>query len=183
MKKALAVALMGALFAGFAMAQPYFIELDLDAVTGNGPDLGAAETSDYVDISCWVMGAGAANLISANYTLCNADGFLEFQGYAGATGWNHTAPQAAGPGCYLVQATDFALVGLPAPFLHGVATFHVAGNHAFADVYPDPDPGSGGWSDLNFAVGSFEPGVGCGIQIGGSATEQSNWGAVKELFR
>ena len=110
MKKALAVALLGAVFAGFAMAQPYSIELDLDGIQGNGPDVLAAEVSDYIAVDIWINGAGLP-LISSNLTLCNHDGSLEFQGYVDnikpnyAT-WVITDPVIIG-NCVLLQATDF----------------------------------------------------------------------------
>ena len=99
MKKALAVALMGALFAGFAMAQPYFIEVDLDGIAGNGPDAAAANVSDYIDVNIWVSGSGPG-LLSSNFTICNLDGSLEFQGYTNLVPapWTPTPPQDLGNG-------------------------------------------------------------------------------------
>ncbi len=180
MKKALAVAFVGALFAGIALAQPT-IELDLDNVLGNGPDVAVAIVSDYITVDVWVVGSAPSNLISANVTLCNLDGSLEFQGYAYAVAWTNTAPQV-NPPCVLLQSTDFAFVGLAIPFLHGTATYHAAVDNSLDDLTIDGN--QSGWFSYYGGTGLFNTGnVGGSVQIGGSATEESSWGAVKGLFR
>jgi hypothetical protein len=186
MKKALVATLMGALFAGFAMAQPYFVELDLDGVLGNGPDVVSAEVSDYIDVNVWITGTGPM-LFSTNFTICNMDGSLEFQGFTSVDipgGWTQVDPTDVGNGCWLMQAIDLSGgAPLAVPFLHGVVTYHAAVDHTFDDLTIDLDPLASGWFNTAFGSGGFEDFVGAGVQIGTAATEETNWGAVKGLFR
>ena len=177
MKKALAVAFLCAIFAGFVAAQT--IELDLDAVQGNGPDVVPAAVSDYINVDVWIMGNGG--LFSANFTLCNLEGDLEFQGYAPANPWTNTAPVVTPP-CALMQATDFSFGSpLALPFLHGTATYHAVVDHSFGNL--TIDLAQSGFFTTMGASGSFSGFVGASVQIGSAATEQTNWGAVKDLFR
>ncbi len=180
MKKALAIALIGALFAGVSMAQ-HHVELDLDATLGNGPDNVSAAISDYVSVECWVFG-DAINLISANFQVCNPDGCLEFQGWTDATGWGINSAIDKLNGCYEYGATDLNAVGLASPFLLGTAVYHAA-SHCIGQLIVDEDPATNGWMNQQFVTGAFDMNTNASVTIGGTATEQSNWGAVKELFR
>ncbi len=177
MKKALAVAFLCAIFAGFVAAQT--IELDLDGTPGNGPDVVPAAVSDYINVDVYINGTGM--LFSANFTICNLDGSLEFQGYAYNTPWTNTPPVVTPP-CVLIQATDFTFGSpLAMPFLHGTATYHAAVDASLDDL--TIDLANSGWFNDQFLSGAFSDFVGGSVQIGSSATEQTNWGAVKDLFR
>jgi len=63
-----------AVFLTAPAAQPYTVELDLDGVTGNGPDIGAGAVSDYFQLSVWIH--GSPDLYGFRIDLCEAAGAL-----------------------------------------------------------------------------------------------------------
>ncbi len=183
MIKAIAAVLVSALFPGFAAAQ-LSVELDLDGVVGNGPDVNCADVSDYINVDIWITGT-PLSLLSASVSICNNDGSLEFQGYQDAIGspWTITPPQF-GP-CLVIQATDFTFSApKTVPFLYGTATYHAAADGTLGELTVD-DNNSGWFSANGGGTGFFTNNIGVLFLIGGcdTATEESSWGAVKGLFR
>ncbi len=184
MVKTITVALLGSLFAGFAVAQfELSVELDLDGVVGNGPDVIAANMSDYISVDVWIIG-DPTSVSYVGVTFCNLDGSLEFQGYSDAigSGWTITPPQVTGS-CVLVQATDFSFSAPKiAPFLHGTATYHAAVDASIDDLTIDAR--QSGWFTA-FGPYLFSDNVGAVVIVSGepAATEESSWGGVKGLFR
>ncbi|NNE08370.1 MAG: hypothetical protein HKN20_07385 [Gemmatimonadetes bacterium] len=180
MKKALVLGAALLMFAGMASAQ-YSVELDLDATLGNGPDFAAAVPAGAVAIDAWITGPGSgANCISANFTLSHVGPATYNVGYAHATGWTASPDQNQGGNDWLIQATDFSFAGAIPPFLHGTASYTYDGPVGIATVsIVQPN----GWSDLNFATGPFTGSTGASFGIGLTATEETSWGAVKDLFR
>ncbi len=141
MSKAIPVILASALFGGFAAAQPS-VELDLDGVTGNGPDMYCVEVSNYISVDIWITGA-PISLFSAHVSICNLDGALEFQGFQDAIGapWTITPPQINGS-CALFQATDLTFSAPKAlPLLYGRITYHAAVDFSFGDLTVDANSG------------------------------------------
>lgn len=176
--------LVSVLFATLApgtSAQPYTVELDLDGQVGNGPDHMGAGVSDYIDVNVWIMGSGAP-LFSSYFMLCNLDGSLEFQGFTSMIPppWTHTPPQT-GTVCFQMQDTDFTYSApIAVPFQQGVVTYHCAVNGSLGDITIDTS--ASGWFTSGFESGFYQA-INASVQIGGTATEQTVWGSVKELFR
>ena len=178
MKKAFVVAAVLA-FATAASAQ-YTVELDLNGVVGDGPDVVEAEVSDYIDVDVWMH--GPAMVLSMGADICNYDGSLEFQGYTSnsPSGWTDNTVTANYPPCLTVQMTDFGFMApVPLPYMMGTLTFHAAVDHSTDDLVVI----SGGWFSEGFGSGACDVLIGGTVIIGGSATEESSWGAVKGLFR
>jgi hypothetical protein len=182
MKKAFAVVAMLA-FAAAAHAQ-FTVELDLNGVQGDGPDLIEAMVSDYVTGDVWVYGPDA--LFSFGVILCNYDGSLEFQGFVYNTpaGWTNTPPNVGPDGCVTIQATDFNFATpMVLPAMVGTVTFHAAVDMSIDDI----TFGDCGYFTVAFLSGVMDnSGTLAGtVLIGdqGTSTEESSWGAVKGLFR
>lgn len=171
------------------LAQPYYIELDLDGVLGNGPDVMSATVSDYITVDVWIMGTGLP-LVSSNFTICNLDGSLEYQGYASNIDppWTITPPQIS-DNCALHQATDFTFSDpKPVPFLQGTVTWHAAVDQSIAEIGIDLDPAMSGWFNTAFCSKfktscMFETSINCTVVIGATNTETTSWSEVKGLFR
>lgn len=184
MNRAAAIALIGAMLAGSALGQPYYIELDLDNVQGNGPDVGSIGFNDLIEVDCWIMGntVGWNQIIHAQITICNPDESLELVEYVNQTGFNSPPPVDVGDGCYLFSSTSFDM-GLTAPYLYGFLTFQANSDNTVAAILSDIDPTASLWMGTNFNTGYFEPGVGANLMIGNTAIESSSWGTVKKLFQ
>ncbi len=165
------------LYATAANAQ-YSIELDGDGVLGNGPDYVFALAANAVSVDAYVTGQ-ASQVYSANFTLRHL-GPGTWNSYTHATGWTTTPDQNQGGNDWLVQATDFGFLGLVPPFLHGTAHYTFDGPFGIVAVSIEQP---NGWFDSSFTTGPF--GNNTGLIFGHIvfSTEESSWGAVKELFR
>lgn len=177
MKKALVLGAALLMFAGVASAQ-YSVELDQNATLGDGPDFAAAVPAGAVAIDAWITGQ-ASFVYSGNFTLSHA-GPATWNPYTHATGWTTTPDQNQGGNDWLVQATDFGFGGLVPPFLHGTANYTYDGPVGIVTVsVVQPN----GWFDSSFTSGPFTNNTGASFGIGVTATEETSWGAVKDLFR
>lgn len=187
MKRALSVAILSTLFstfATFATAQPYTIELDLDGILGNGPDTLSATVGDYIDVDVWIFGEGE-DLIGADFSICNANGSLEFQSFVpvDVASWSNWMGNT-GPGCRKIQAGTFSGVPvLTVPFLHGVVTYRCAVDATISSIAIDLDPLASDWFTSSLARGPFDSFVGASVIVGATAIEENDWGAIKTLFR
>lgn len=177
MKKALVLAAALLATASFAFGQ--LCELDLDGVVGNGPDFIVAEVSDYILVDVYMTVGPMTQSVGCN--IGNFDGSLEYQGTEYfLPSWGVVAPA---PGEVLaIQGTDWsmaALIDMSAPYKVATLTFHAAVDCSVDDLVVID---GGGFDAMNGTV-NFTELVGCTVQIGTSATEESSWGAVKGLFR
>ncbi len=183
MKKAITVALLGMVFAGFAAAQNQSsVELDLDGVVGNGPDNVFVSVSDYIDVDVWLTG-DPHPLVVVSIGICNVDGSLEFQGFQYAFGlpWTVYPPEIDGS-CAWIWAFDPSFMsGTMTPILFGTATYHAAVDGSLDDLTISSDSA---WLGFYGYTYFFTDNVGASIQIGGvTSAEESSWGGVKSLFR
>lgn len=170
---------------GRSSAQPYYIEFALDGVLGNGPDVGSSEVGDYIQVGIWILGMGAP-LLSSNFTICNWDGYLEFEEYVNELGppWTITPPIISSENCVLNQATDFTFSSpIPVPFLQGTAIYRAAVDNVIADIGIENDPLASGWFNTFYGGEPFDDVIDCAIEVGATATEEESWGAIKSLFR
>ena len=177
MKKAL-VLVATMVFATMAYGQTG--ECDLDGVFGNGPDVVSAEVSDYIAVNLMIQ--HPTMLFSWGITFSNPDGSLEFQGceYFVPAVWTAVPCQPGDP--VTAQATDFtftAPLDVSVPTTVCVVTFHAAVDCSMDEIIVLES----GWLDVNFISGVFDPFTPCTVVIGGTGTEESSWGAVKDLFR
>lgn len=172
MRKAL-VSIAILMIASFAYAD--HMEFDLDGIQGNGPDVITAEVSDYILVDIWFF--NDVPMISFGVTVLQLDGSLEYQSCEYfCEGWTAVDP-IPGPQ-FDVQATDWTMT-LPLQN-HLVATviFHAAVDCSVDDIQGIDASYLG--TDYNTY---FIDAIGAQVIIGGSATEETNWGAVKGLFR
>lgn len=181
MKKALVLGAALLMFAGVASAQ-YNVELDLDATLGNGPDF-LATAPGPVAVDVWITGGAGLNVLSANLTLSHT-GPGSWVGYAydaatGGVGGTPPADQGGGT-AWLVQWTDFNFVGLLPPFIHGVASYNYNGPTGLVNVTVIQPQG---WFDGAFLSGPFTGNTDASFGTVVTATEETSWGAVKDLFR
>ncbi|MFH1276820.1 MAG: hypothetical protein ABIK65_00345 [Candidatus Eisenbacteria bacterium] len=162
-------------------AEEYSVELDLDGVIGNGPDIESALVSDLVYVDVWVFGPGP--LFAVGLTICNLDGALEYEGAAGnlPPGWIMTPLLPPGI-CFDIGAIDISFTSPVAlPWLFFTVTYHAAVDDAYGHIIVDLE--QSGWMDSGFQSGVFSDFVGAGVRIGATSTDRSSWGSVKSLFR
>ncbi len=170
------------LLAVCAGAQDLSIELDGDNILGNGPDTLIVSPFSSVPIDVHVTGLSVI-VISANFTLSHS-GPATWNPYSHATGWTTQPDQHYGGNDWLIQATDFAFQGLYPPFLHGTAHYTFDGPVGLVTVsIVEPT----GWLGSQFITNYFVNNIGLTFGIDSedppTATEESSWGAVKQLFR
>ncbi len=163
-----------------AVSAQYSIEMDGDGILGNGPDYVAAAPSSTVPIDVYVTGQASA-VYSANFTI-HWIGPGSWIPYAHATGWTTSPDQ--GTWWPLIQATDFTFTGLVPPFLHGTARFTYDGPVNLVTV---SIIAPNGWFDSSYTSGVFTNNTGITFGIGiddpPTATEESSWSDIKEMFR
>jgi hypothetical protein len=174
MRKAL-VSIAVLLVASFAFAANY-AEFDLDDIQGNGPDVITAQVSDYILVDVWAF--TDVPVLVWGIEVHNVDGSLEFQSYEQffPTGW--TCPNPTPP-VIVVQGQDMTFSNpMYTPVLVATITYHAA-----VDCSVDDLTGAAGLCLGNDFVEYPFDAIGGQVIIGGSATEETNWGAVKGLFR
>jgi len=182
MKKVFVVAAAALLLAGIVQAAS--IEIDLDGIVGNGPDHKQVEMSDMVSADVWILGP-PADAVVVGAILCNDDLSLVYQSCVynlpgGA--WFGVAP-TAGPQI-TVQAQTFAPPPvMTLPWKLCTLVYHAAIDKTVDTIYSDATGGL-----LNSSLGTVlfdnNEQTLCTVHIGTiDATEETNWGAVKSLFR
>jgi hypothetical protein len=187
MKKAFVAAAAVLLLAGASFAALQ-VEVDLDGTLGNGPDYKLAVVSENVTADIWIIGDAPCAWVVGLF-LCNADASLEYvstQYYPGpSAAWSFTPPAAPGPdGCITLQGQNFSFdVPMCWPWKVATVTYHAAVDHSVDDLVL----GAGsGVLTTSFATVSFDNNetVVARVQIGLiDSVEETNWGAVKNLFR
>jgi hypothetical protein len=168
------------------LAQPYWVELDLDGTVENGPDTLLVATGDTVNVDVWVRGSGGEwdYIELVQVTLCNPDGALEYLGWTlggdvawclGTHPWSNQDEE-----CVTMRGDgSFHFCGIPAPFLFAEVMFRVAGEEGFGEVTVDLAR-SGWWFG---SEGYFVDGIGGVVEIRPTSAERSSWTSVKALFR
>jgi len=186
MKKAFVAAMAVLLVAGISFAAT--IEYDLDGIPGNGPDvINVPVVGTVVNVDIWIYGPPASCWVWGTF-MCNPDHSLVYVSpvtyYTPGGGWGGVQPQPADPNnCITVQAQNFA-GDVPITFPYKVATvkWQAAVDHSIDTLVSGagsgiltPSFGSMSYSNNEQVLGT--------IKIGTVATEETNWGAVKTLFR
>jgi hypothetical protein len=181
MRKAFVAVAFALLIASTSFA--YRVVYDYDGDPLNGPDVIVGEVSDEVTLTVWLLGDPPLNLISFGSRWCNYDGSLEVVGHAynaaAFPGWQLTPMTNPVPFCYELQGFGSAAVAIP----QWIATITV---HLGVDCSVDLielDPANQGWFTEFYGTVVPEEMVGAEFVIGGTGTEESSWGAVKDLFR
>jgi hypothetical protein len=184
MKKAFVAAVAVLLMTGFGFAAT--IVYDLNGNPADGPDMINVPVSTNVPVDIWIFGP-PDGAISFGTIMCNPDHSLVYVSclYSLPTGWTGIAPQAPGAdNCITVQGVTFT--GTPVamlPYKFATVTWHAAVDQSIDTLI------SGATSAVmspSFSSFSFENNeqVLATIQIGTIVgTEETNWGAVKSLFR
>ncbi|MFH1681756.1 MAG: hypothetical protein ABIH26_14075 [Candidatus Eisenbacteria bacterium] len=168
------------------MAQ-YSVELDLDGIVGNAPDYIYVEQSDYVLVEVYLNGPNSVWVFGM--FLCNFDRSLEFQSatfYSPGGAWSFPPVQPPDENnCITVQGQNFDFAnGPPMVLPWHVATleYHAAVDQSIDDLYMLTGSGVLTYSFSSFDFENCESVLGT-VQIGDISTEETNWGAVKSLFR
>ncbi|MBM3321536.1 MAG: hypothetical protein FJY73_12760 [Candidatus Eisenbacteria bacterium] len=175
---------------GATRAQPYWLEVDLDGVPGNGPDTVAATVGESLFVDLWVMGHTQGEewqgLLLVYATLCNEDGWLQFVEWTlGPVAYpcmQYYTETVSGGACTGMMGTGYVIgCATPAPFLFSRVTYDLIGGETFADL--EVDLGNSYWIDYAYDAGDFVAGINGVIRIDATATEGMTWGRVKRLFR
>jgi hypothetical protein len=185
MKKAFVAAAAVLLMAGASFAG-LSVEVDLDGQLGNGPDFITVAPSDYIQANIWIIGDAPCCWVFGMF-LCNYDHSLEFQGFVfndPGGGWGSPPVQPPTPeGCITLQGQNFDFdIPMCWPWMIGTVTYHAAVEHSLDELFLGE--GSGVLT-VSFTTVSFDNNgtVVARIQIGDTGVEETNWGAVKNLFR
>ncbi len=163
-------------FEAAGAAGPY-IELDLDGTLGNGPDHQIAQIGDTIQVDAWVMPA-------VPLTGYHAVGFVirginaSLLSYAYKLLWTNQPIEDLGDGGWYVLSVTFDFVVYLPPLLHGSARFLYHGPGPGRVVISEPTF----WFSYDFETGLFTNNI--PARFGPTtATEESSWSLVKELFR
>ncbi|MBM3319978.1 MAG: hypothetical protein FJY73_04810 [Candidatus Eisenbacteria bacterium] len=185
MKKAFVAAAALLLFASAGMGQ-YRLELDLDGNPMNGVDYIQVNQSDYVGVDIWLYGPQGKGTWVWGAFICNFDRSLEYQGfvaYSPGGGWSFPFQPPDAQNCITAQGQNLTF-DVPIMFPYKVArvTYHAAVDQSIDDLYMLEGSGvltlsfyTYSWDNNGTVLGT--------VQIGSIATEETNWGAVKSLFR
>ncbi|RPH35409.1 MAG: hypothetical protein EHM91_17270 [Planctomycetota bacterium] len=142
--------------------------------------------STYVPANIWIVGEAGPAWV-AGMVLCNPDHSLEYQSCvynSPGGGWAFVAPQPPDPqGCITIQGQNFSFdVPMVFPWRIATVTYHAAVDQSIDDLFlmgPEggvlTDGGTVFFDNLDTVVGQ--------VQIGITSVEETNWGAVKNLFR
>ncbi|GEM_PF-2140562 len=170
----------------------YRIVMDYDGDPMNGPDVITGQVSDEVTLYIYFIGEGIM-IQSFGAYFCNYDESLEIVSsrylnqYTVPVG---IVPVSYGivpltepePNCYQLQGTDWGgTAPLMPPGLIMEVVVHLAVDCSVDLIEWDPE--NVAWTTLGSGVIVPEEMVGVQIIIGGTGTEESSWGAVKDLFR
>jgi len=184
MKKAFVAAAALLLFASAGMGQ-YRAEIDLDGDPMNGIDYIQVPVSTYIAVDIWLYGPPGSGCYVFGVELCDYDRSLEFQGgvfYFPDPQWSGVFRPPDAQNCITVEGQTFAFtVPIMFPYKVATVTYHAAVDESIDDLTLR----NGGVLTLNFTSQWFENiGAVLGtVQVGEIATEETNWGAVKSLFR
>lgn len=186
MKKAFVAAAAVLLLAGASFAALQ-LEVDLDGTLGNGPDYKLALVSENVLADIWIIGDSPCAWVVGLF-LCNADASLEYvstQYFSPGGGWAFVAPGMPGPdGCLTIQGQNFSFdVPMCWPWKLATVTYHAAVDHSVDELFLGAGSGVLTTSFSTVSYDNNETVVGR-VQIGLiDSVEETNWGAVKNLFR
>jgi hypothetical protein len=188
MKKAFVAVVASLVLATAGFAQMHSVEVDLNGVLGDGPDLINVPVSTVVPVDVWITGDGPCWWVVGLF-LCNAELNLGYQSTAyfnPGGGWAFIAPLPPDAnGCITLQGQNFSFdVPMCAPWKLATVQYHAAVDHTVAHLVAGPQSGV---LTTGFVTSSFSNNgaVLATIEIGTppQGTEETNWGAVKSLFR
>ncbi|MFH1278464.1 MAG: hypothetical protein ABIK65_08810 [Candidatus Eisenbacteria bacterium] len=162
-------------------AEEWYFEMDLDGTPGNGPDTIEASTGDYIVGRVWIHGPCPILAVGAGF--CSPGDVLLYQvgmeEYLVPESWTTEEIVISGD-CVTAQATDFTWgspLTLPAPLVDLV--WRVAADEAIGDLVCD----NGAFLSICMETPLFDHCDGAAVRVGGTATEETGWGAIKTLFR
>ncbi len=153
------------------------IEIDLDGQLGNGPDTVFAAVSDTIAAEIWITPTPGVYLTQFGFFACESGAILTFE-----EGIIEVSADTASvePDDSCVAFFAFAPQGLFPPFLAATAKYSVmAGTTGSLSI----DLEDTAWDNGDFDVRQFDSSVGAVVQVTTTATETTQWGRVKELFR
>jgi len=164
----------------------HYVDVDLDG-TIDGVDYIQVNQSTNVVADVWLLGEGPCWWVCGVY-LCNGDhnlGYLSTVYNTPGGGWGFVAPQPPDAnGCITLQGQNFTFdIPMCAPWKLATVTYHAAVDQHVADL--TLDTGSGVLT-VDFVTSSFTNNgslvgeITIGQIVG---VEETNWGAVKSLFR
>ncbi len=186
MKKAFVAAAAVLLLAGASFAT-LVVEADLDGTLGNGPDYLVVSQSALVPVDLWILGDVNPAYVFGMF-LCNYDHSLVYQSTVynlPGGGWQGVPPVAPTPdGCITVQGQNFLFdMVMVWPWKVATVTYHAAVDQSIDEIWlGGPDGGVLTSSFTSVAFDNIESVLGR-VQIGETNVEETNWGAVKSLFR
>ena len=182
MRKAFVVVAFALLIASTAFA--HRVVLDNDGDPYNGPDVIVGEVSDEVVLNVYFVVDPPISIVGFGAQFCNYDFSLEAVAHAYNAvpfpGWNLTPMTFWAPNCWLLQGFGSGPVALDGVVLVATVTIHLA-EDCTVDLL-EWDPMNTSWLTPLYTPVLPEM-IGAEFVIGGTGTEESSWGAVKDLFR
>lgn len=153
------------------------LEIDLDGQLGNGPDTVHASISDTIDAAIWIVPTPGEFLWQFGVLLCETGDVLAFEeGIIEAVTEAEIVDIANG--CPVLSG--FHSFGWTPPF-HAATSRYTATSNGTSLLSIDLE--ISGWDSDDLFPRPFDSAVGAVIQVGTTATETTQWGQVKELFR
>lgn len=172
--------------AGTAMADSCFVELDVDGIIGNGPDILEGLAADTLKVDVWFLGQLAYELQGADVVLCDNEagpGPVTYRYAWCRLGWPFLGYGYELPdGCAELQFDNHGhpSEGTDLPALVGSFVFDVS--EVTSDTRISVDESRSTY-DGYFGTESFDGSSGIVIRFPSTSADLSTWGTVKALFR
>lgn len=164
------------LLSQLSAAEPY-VELDLDGVLGNGPDVGTALPDDTVEVAVWLHHdmrfCGAVVTLVSECAHADSVKLGDYDGY-----YN---PPAIGPDTTTIAWYGFSFCEpLIEPPVYFASIFYVADECPCSVNLSEENSW---WMDIQFNSGVFTDTPAAVLCDGSIGTEPVTWGTIKKLFR